>query len=380
MSGSVDPFTIEVPDAHLDDLRRRLRQTRWPEAETVPDGSQGIRLTEVRELCERWASAYEWRATERRLNTLPQFTTVLDGLRVHFAHVRSSREDAVPVVLTHGWPGSFLEFEHVVPLLTEPASGPAFHVVVPSLPGYGFSEKPAEAGWGIHRIARAWAELMDGLGYGPFVACGSDWGTSVSTSLAIHHGERLLGVHLVPPLVPPQPGDLTPAEAQAQRELAERAATGSAYSVVHQTRPQTIGYALLDSPVGLCAWLAEKMLAWCGRDSHGAPTLTRDQVLDGVTLYWLTGTGASSARLYWESIEEVSSWFSADGGPTLHVPTGCSVFPAEAPRPSRRSAEQRLTDIVHWGEPPRGGHFAAWEQPELFAAELQATAAALTAG
>ena len=221
---------------------------------------------------------------------------------------------------------------------------------------------------------------MSRLGHDRFLACGSDWGTSISTSLAVRHPDRLLGVHLVPPLVPPGSGDLTAAEAAGVRELEERAATGSAYSAVHRTRPQTIGYSLLDSPAGLCAWLAEKMLAWCGRDASGVPTLTRDQVLDGVTLYWLTGTGASSARLYWESIDEVSSWFTAGGGPQVGVPTGGSVFPDEAPRPSRRWAEERFTNIVHWGEPPRGGHFAAWEEPELFAEELRATARALAGG
>ena len=381
MPEPIQPFSVAVPEADLEDLRRRLAQTRWPEAETVPDDSQGIRLTDVQELCEHWATAYDWRATESRLNALPQFTTVIDGLRVHFVHVRSPRADAVPLVLTHGWPGSFLEFEEVSALLADPPAGsPAFHVVVPSLPGYGFTEKPTEAGWGIHRIAGAWAELMGRLGYDRFVACGSDWGTSISTSLAMQYADRLLGVHLVPPLVAPGSGDFTPAEQTALEELEARSATASAYSAVHQTRPQTIGYALLDSPAGLCAWLAEKMLAWCGRDGSGSPTLSRDQVLDGVSLYWLTGTGASAARLYWESIAEVSSWFTSGGGAPITVPTGASVFPFEVPRPSRRWADERFTNIVHWGEPERGGHFAAWEEPALFAEELRATAAALGGG
>ena len=258
---------------------------------------------------------------------------------------------------------------------------PAFHVVVASLPGYGFSARPTVPGWGIHRIARAWADLMTRLGYDRFLAAGSDWGTSVSTSIALQRPERLLGLHLVPPLVAPDrdgPG-LTEAERAALADLDERSRTGSGYSAVHATRPQTIGYSLLDSPAGLCAWMVEKLWAWADHDGELDQVLNRDQVLDNVTLYWLTGTAASSARLYWESIAEVSEWFTTATRDTVSVPTGCSVFPKEAPRPSRRWAERRFTDIIWWNEPDRGGHFAAWEQPRLFVDELRGTARNLPA-
>lgn len=337
-----------------------------------------MRLDYLQALCRHWIDGYDWRATEARLNAIPQFVAHIDGLDVHFLHVRSPLSDAVPLIMTHGWPGSFLEFENTLAPLTDPSAdgapdSPAFDVVVPSLPGYGFSGHPSSSGWDIHRIARAWAELMTRLGYDRFVAEGNDWGTSISTSLAQQYPERLLGIHLVPPLVPPDldADDLTDQERVALAELDERTRTGSGYSAVHGTKPQTIGYSLLDSPTGLCAWITEKVAAWSdhGGDLHSV--LSQDQILDNVTLYWLTGTGASSARLYWESIAQVSEWFTTAVEDTIAVPTGCSVFPKEVPRPSRRWAERRFTEIVHWGEPARGGHFAAWEQPDLFVDELR---------
>jgi pimeloyl-ACP methyl ester carboxylesterase len=361
------PFHIQVPENDLRDLAERLGRTRWPDPGPVGDSSQGLPLDLVRQLCDAWAHDYDWRATEARLNAIGQITTRIDGIDLHALHVRSPRPRATPLLLTHGWPGSFLEFEDVlVPLTT---GEPAFDVVVPSLPGYGFSSRPSVPGWGVQRIARAWVELMDALGYPEFVAAGSDWGTSISTCIGLQDPERLFGLHLVPPLAAPGPHDVpTGPESQALAELAERSRTASAYSAVHQTRSQTIGYALADSPAALVAWLGEKLLTWSDEDG-----LSRRQILDSLSLYWFTGTGASSARLYAESIAEVGTWFTdPDAIAPVLVPTAATVFPREVPRPSRRWAERRFPQLVHWGEPPRGGHFGAWEQPEAFAAELRA--------
>ncbi|GLY28746.1 epoxide hydrolase family protein [Kineosporia sp. NBRC 101731] len=360
------PFLIDIADDDLQDLRRRLENTRWPDAGTRTDRTQGLALSLVQELCEEWAHGYDWPRTQRRLNRIPQFVTRIDGLDVHFLHVRSVDPDATPLLLTHGWPGSFLEYEDALEPLT--SGEPAFHVVVPSLPGYGFSGKPVEPGWTVHRIANAWAALMAELGYPEFVASGSDWGTSISTCIGMQHPQRIFGIHLVPPLAAPDPGEVpTPAERDARDELAQRAAQGSAYSAVHQTRPQTIGYALADSPAALLAWIGEKLLAWTDGE-----VLTRRQIFDNLSLYWFTRSGASSARLYAESIAEVSAWFTdPDALPRIEVPTAATVFPREVPRPSRHWAEHRYTQIVHWGEPARGGHFGAWEQPDVFVQEVR---------
>jgi pimeloyl-ACP methyl ester carboxylesterase len=360
VSDRVEAFRVEVPTAELEDLRARLRATRWPEREPVGDWSQGVPLDYLQDLCAYWADGYDWRATEARLNALPQFRS--NG--IHFVHVRSERADALPLILTHGWPGSVLEYLDVVELLSED-----FHVVCPSLPGYGFSNKPAEPGWGVERIAAAWAELMARLGYERYGASGSDWGTSVSTVLGQRDREHVVGIHLVPPLAPPDPStfdDLTEAEQSALAALEHAAEWDSGYSKEHSTRPQTIGYGLTDSPALLCAWIVEKLLAW----SDTAPT--RDQMLDIVTLYWVTRTGASSARLYWESIRQVNEWISGSVTETVDIPVACSIFPRELQRPSRRWAERRFTDIRYWNELDRGGHFAALEQPELFAGEVGA--------
>jgi pimeloyl-ACP methyl ester carboxylesterase len=367
------PYRIETPRAALDDLRRRLHATRWPEPATVGGWTQGVPLDYLRGLTAHWADGYDWLATQDRVNRIPQVLVTVDGLDIHALHVRSGSPGAPPLLLTHGWPGSFFEYEAVL----SPLAAAGFDVVVPSLPGYGFSGKPTGPGWDIHRIARAWAELMTALGYDRFIAQGSDWGTSVSTSLALQAPERLLGIHLVPPLVAPIRDEPTPAEAAALADLAEREREGSGYSAVHATRPQTLGYSLVDSPAGLCAWIVEKIWSWTDHAGDLSTVLTADQVLDDVTLYWLTGTGASSARLYWESIAEVSRWFTTETTDTVRVPTGCTVFPKEVPRPSRRWAERRFPNIVHWGQPPRGGHFGAWEQPDLFVAEVLAFAGRL---
>lgn len=380
---ALEPYRIAVPADRIASLRRRLAETRWPERETVDDWSQGVPLAVLQDLCDHWRTGYDWTATEHRLNRWPQHRIEVDGLAIHLFHLRSPSPTAVPLVLTHGWPGSFVEFEGVMARLADPASagddGPAFHVVVPSLPGYGFSGRPT-SGWDVHRTARAWVEVMGRLGYDRFLAAGSDWGTSVSTSIALQAPERLLGLHLVPPLVPATPppgGVLTEPEQQALDELEERSRTSSAYSAVHATRPQTLGYSLLDSPVGPCAWLLEKIWTWADHPGDLYSVLSRDQVLDDVSLYWFSGTGASAARLYWQSIDQVTRWFTGPVEDSVTVPTGATVFPREVPRPSRRQAERRFPHLVHWHEPDRGGHFGAWEQPDLFVAGLRATARAL---
>lgn len=358
-----------------------MARTRWPEPATTAGWDQGPPLDYLRDLCHHWGTAYDWRATETRLNALDHRLTTVDGLDVHLVHVRSSRSDATPLLLTHGWPGSFLEFEALAPLLTDPPAGePAFHVVLPSLPGYAWSAPPQEPGWGIHRIADAWAEIMARLGYERFVAGGSDWGTSVSTCLGRQHPDRTSGLVLIPPLVAPPENraDLSTAEQWSLDDLTDRDATGSAYSSLHATRPQTIGYALTDSPTGLAAWIVEKVWSWSDHDGDLEAVIPRDRLLDNVSLYWFTRTAASSARLYRESIGEVSTWFDS-GSPNrpafrVDVLTGALVFPAEVPRPSRRWAQDRYPRIVHWAEPDRGGHFGAWEQPDTVARELRAFA------
>jgi epoxide hydrolase len=382
MGHQILPFRIKVPEAELADLRRRLRQTRWPEPEPVPDWSQGVPLAYLRDLCGYWADGYDWRAAEARLNALPLYRTEIDGLRVVFAHVRSARPDALPLVLTHGWPGSVVEFGKVIGPLADPAghggdTADAFHLVVPCLPGYGFSGKPAGTGWGVERIARAWAELMARLGYDRYGAAGSDWGTSVSTLIGQQDRAHVAGVHLIPPLAGPDPAtlsDLTAAERAALDALEYAAEWDSGYSKEHATRPQTVGYGLTDSPAFLAAWITEKFWSWTDHDGPLDAVISRDELLDNLMLYWLPGTGASAARLYWESIRQVNEWISGPvpAGATVDVPVGCSVFPRELQRPSRRWAEKRFTDIRYWGEPERGGHFAAFEQPQLFADEIRA--------
>jgi pimeloyl-ACP methyl ester carboxylesterase len=387
MTDAVQPFHIQIPDNDLTDLRERVTRTRWPEAEPVDDWSQGVPLDYLTDLCRYRSSTYDWRATEKRLNRFPQIRTTIDRLDIHALHVRSPHPHATPLILTHGWPGSFLEFEATIGPLTDPTAhgghaADAVHLVLPSLPGYGFSARPAEPGWDIHRTARAWTELMTRLGYDQFVAGGSDWGTSVSTSIALQKPHRLLGLHLIPPLVPPDrdASDLSEQERQALAELDERDRTGSAYSALHRTRPQTLGYSLLDSPAGLCAWIVEKIWAWSDHTGDLDAVISRDQVLDNVSLYWLTRSVAASTRLYWESIDQVTRWFTTATEDTIAVPTAATVFPAEVPRPSRRWADSRFTNIVHWGEPQHGGHFGAWEQPDLFVGEVRAAVGACIRG
>jgi pimeloyl-ACP methyl ester carboxylesterase len=379
ISDQVTPFRLEVPGSELEDLRARLRNARWPERETVDDWSQGVPLSYLRDLCRYWEQEYDWRAAETRLNALPQFRTEIDGLGIHFLHVRSPRADALPLVITHGWPGSVVEFLKVIGPLTDPAAfggdtADSFHVVCPSLPGFGFSDKPMGTGWGIERIANAWIALMARLGYERYGAQGSDWGTSVSSLVGQRDRARVVGIHLTPPLAPPDPAtldDLTEREGAAIASLEHAAEWDSGYLREHATRPQTVGYGLVDSPVALAAWIVEKFWAWTDHDGDLETVLTRNELLDNLMLYWLPRTGASSARLYWESIRKVNEWITGAATDTVDVPTGCAIFPRELQRPSRRWAERRFTDIRRWSEPPRGGHFAAFEQPELFTDEVR---------
>jgi epoxide hydrolase len=376
----VAALRIAIPDAELHDLQERLRNTRWPDQETVGDWSQGVPLAYLRELCGYWAGGYDWRPTEQRLNLLGQFRTGIDGLGIHFLHVRSPHRDALPLVITHGWPGSIVEFLKVIgPLTDPPAHGgdaaDAFHVVCPSLPGYGFSDKPGTPGWGIERIASAWTRLMRRLGYRRYGAQGGDWGTSISAAVGQRDPDHVVGIHLTPPLAPPDPATfdaLTDAERAALATLEDAKRWESGYSTEQATRPQTIGYQLVDSPVGLAAWIIEKFQSWTDCDGDPLNVLTRDELLDNLMLYWLPRTGASAARLYWESIRQVNEWISGTTTDTITVPTGCTIFPHELQRPSRRWAERRFTDVRYWNEVDRGGHFAAFEQPELFVREVRA--------
>ena len=376
MSTAVRPFRIEIPDEQLADLGDRLARTRWPDAETVDDWSQGVPLAYLQELCHHWSQQYDWRRTEERINAIPQYLTEIDGVEIHFLHVRSPHPGALPLVVTHGWPGSVVEFLKIIGPLTDPVAdggdaADAFDVVCPSLPGYGFSGKPSVTGWGVGRIAAAWAELMARLGYGRYGAQGGDWGSAVTSALGYHDPDHLAGIHLNMPVVPLGSidlGDMTDAEQEALTSLAEFRKRGSGYSKQQSTRPQTLGYGLVDSPAGQCAWIVEKFQAWTDCDGHPENVFTRDELLDNVMAYWLTGSAASSARLYWESYD---AGFGGSGRRPIDVPTGCSIFPKEMLRISRRWAQTGFSDIRYWNELDRGGHFAAFEQPELFVAELR---------
>jgi epoxide hydrolase len=368
---SIEPFKIAVPDDVLEDLKARLANTRWPEAELVDDWSQGVPLSYVQDVCEYWASGYDWRARERALNRFDQFTTEIDGLDIHFIHMRSPHPNAMPLIITHGWPGSIVEFHKVLEPLVDPVAfggdaADAFHVIAPSLPGYGFSAKPTQTGWGVDKIASVFAELMSRLGYERYGAQGGDWGSAVTTAIGGIDPGHCAGIHVTLAMLagPKIDGDPTPEEQRAIDGAKFYKRWDSGYSTEQATRPQTVGYGLVDSPAGQAAWILEKFWAWTDCDGHPENVLTRDELLDNVMLYWINGNGASSARLYWES-------FRGGTRHTVTIPSGFGVFPKEIVPPVRKWVEPSFTNIIHWNEFDRGGHFAAFEVPEAFVGEVR---------
>lgn len=362
------PFSFEWSGDAIADLRRRLADTRWPEAETVDDWSQGVPLAYQQEICEYWREGYDFAAAQARLHRFPQFTHEVDGLGIHFLHVPSPHADAMPLVLTHGWPGTYVEFLDVIDALANPSDpADAFHVVVPSLPGYAYSDKPTQPGWSIPRIALAWDTLMRDLGYDRYGAQGGDWGAMVTTSIGQQCAEHVTGIHTNMPLVnfaECDMTDLTEREANALARVGEHSEWGMGYSAEQSTRPQTLGYGLTDSAAGQCAWILEKFWAWTDCDGHPENALSRDHMLDNISLYWFTASAASSARLYWESFKTVNM-------EPVTCPSGASSFPKEILGVSERWARTRFTDLRWFGTPDKGGHFAAFEQPELFVDEVR---------
>jgi pimeloyl-ACP methyl ester carboxylesterase len=382
----IKPFQIEIQDEQIDDLLRRIAATRWPSKELVTDRSQGVQLATMQALAGYWASEYDFGRLEARLNALPQFTTEIDGVEIHFIHVRSPHENALPLIMTHGWPGSVMELLETVGPLTDPTANggdaeDAFHLVLPSLPGYGFSSEPTELGWNVGRVAQAWAELMRRLGYTRYVAQGGDVGAAVTDTMGRQAPEGLLGIHtnlLVTVLGGPQPTD-SDQERAAQAQLDTFRASGFGYFLEMATRPQTIGYALLDSPVALAAWLLDhdtdsyEKIARAFVDGKPSGNLTRDNILDNITLYWLTGTGASAARSYWEDGQAAAAAAaSGQAPPEVSLPTGFTTFPGEIWRTPRSWAENSYPNLIYFNEVDRGGHFAAWEEPELLSDEVRA--------
>jgi pimeloyl-ACP methyl ester carboxylesterase len=362
------PFSFEWTEDAIADLRQRLARTRWPEAETVGDWSQGVPLAYQQEVCEYWAGGYDFGAAQARLNHFPQFRHEVDDLGIHFLHVPSPHADAMPLVLTHGWPGTYVEFLDVIDALANPVNpADAFHVVVPSLPGYAYSDKPTAPGWSIPRIALAWDTLMRDLGYDRYGAQGGDWGAMVTTSIGQQCAEHVSGIHVNMPLVnfaECDMTDLTEREAAALARVGEHAEWGMGYSSEQSTRPQTLGYGLTDSPAGQCAWILEKFWAWTDCDGHPEHALDKDHILDNISLYWFTASAASSARLYWESFKTVNM-------EPVTCPSGASSFPKEILSVSERWARTRFTDLRWFGAPDKGGHFAAFEQPEIFVDEVR---------
>ncbi len=391
---AIRPFAPQTSPAELQTLRRRVADTRWPDRETVPDHSQGVQLDTIRELARYWAADYDLGRCQARLNALPQFKTEIGGLDIHFIHVRSDHDDALPIILTHGWPGSVIELLKVIDPLTNPTAhggtaSDAFHVVIPSMPGYGYSDKPGAPGWGPDRIAAAWVDLMKRLGYDHFVAQGGDWGAVVTDLMAASAPPELLGMHTnMPGVIPPEiaqalpiPGQLAPgdpppaglsaAEQRAFEQISTFYTTGAGYAVEMGTQPQTL-YGVADSPVGLAAWMINHDAYSYGeiaRAFQGSPVgeLTRDEVLDNVTLYWLTNTGVSSGRLYWDNK------FGFFDVKNVSIPAGVSVFPGELYQAPRSWAERAYPRLIHYNELDRGGHFAAWEQPQLLSDEVRTT-------
>ena len=381
----IRPFAVGIPDSEIADLKRRIAATRWPTKELVGDRSQGVQLATVKELARYWANDYDFGGVQQRLNALPQFVTQIDGVDVHFIHVQSRHENALPLIMTHGWPGSVIELLDSVGPLTDPtahggSADDAFHLVLPSLPGYGYSSEPAELGWNVGRVAMAWAELMRRLGYDRYVAQGGDVGAAVTDTMGRQGPAGLVGIHmnlLVTVLGGPPPVN-SDQEKAAAAQLAGFRETGFGYFLEMATRPQTIGYSLLDSPVGLAAWLLDHdtdsyyKIAKAFVDREPVGNLTRDNIVDNITLYWLTGTGASAARSYWEdALARAQLMASGQAPPQVSVPVGFTTFPGELWRTPRSWAEGSYPTLTYFNEVDRGGHFAAWEEPELFAQEVR---------
>jgi pimeloyl-ACP methyl ester carboxylesterase len=383
----IRPFHVEIPEDDLAELRRRIAATRWPSRELVADRSQGVQLATLQALARYWKTDYDWRKAEAKLNALPQFTTEIDGVDIHFIHVKSQHEDALPLIMTHGWPGSVIELLEAVGPLTDPtahggSAEDAFHLVLPSLPGYGYSDEPTEVGWNVGRIAKAWAKLMHGLGYTRYVAQGGDVGASVTDQMGRQAPEGLLGIHmnlLVTTLSGAPVPENTEEERAARQAINTFRASGFGYFLEQSTRPQTIGYALLDSPVALAAWMLDHDTDAYYKISHafvdGEPSgnLTPDHILDNITLYWLTGTGASAARSYWEN-GQAAAQAAASGQtpPPVSLPVGFTTFPGEIWQSPRSWVEAGYPNVTYFHKAERGGHFAAWEEPQLFATEIRA--------
>jgi pimeloyl-ACP methyl ester carboxylesterase len=369
---AIRPFEIAISDETLNDLKQRLANTRWPEKETVDDWSQGIPLAYTQEVSDYWLNSYDWRAREALLNKYPQFMTEINGLDIHFIHAHSPHPQARPLLITHGWPGSIVEFQKVIgPLIDPVAHGgnadDAFHVVCPSLPGYGFSGKPMDTGWNVEKIAETWNQLMLMLGYDEYFAQGGDWGAAVTSAIGMQNLGNCQAIHVNMVIVEPDPAtmdDLTPLEQSALAGMQHYSDHDSGYSKQQSTRPQTIGYGLSDSPVGQMAWILEKYWAWMDCDGHPENVLTKDELLDNIMLYWCNASAASSARLYWESFNDLSR-------DEIVLTTGCSIYPKEIFRSSRRWAERRFKNLIHWNELDKGGHFAAFEVPETFINEVR---------
>jgi pimeloyl-ACP methyl ester carboxylesterase len=384
---AIRPFHVEIPEERLDDLRRRIAATRWPSKELVADRSQGVQLATLQELARYWTTDYDWRKAETQLNALPQFTTQIDGVEIHFIHVKSAHENALPLIMTHGWPGSVIELLEAIGPLTDPTTHggdaeDAFDLVLPSLPGYGFSGEPTELGWNVGRIAQAWAELMRRLGYTRYVAQGGDVGASVTDAMGRQAPEGLLGIHMNL-LVTILAGGPMPSESEEERAALDAINTfrtsGFGYFLEQATRPQTIGYALLDSPVSLAAWMLDHdtdayyKISSAFVDRQPSGNLTRDHILDNITLYWLTGTGASAARSYWENGQAAAAaQASGQAPPEVSLPVGFTTFPGEIWRTPRSWVEQGYPNVTYFNKAERGGHFAAWEEPELFSEEVRA--------
>jgi pimeloyl-ACP methyl ester carboxylesterase len=382
-SAAIRPFKVAIPDHELVALRDRVRATRWPDKETVSDQSQGVPLAKLQALVHYWGTDYNWRKAEAKLEAYPQFLTTIDGLDIHFIHVRSKHPNAMPLLITHGWPGSMFELLKTIDPLTNPTAHggraeDAFDVVIPSMPGYGFSERPKTTGWGPDRMGRAWDVLMKRLGYQHYVAQGGDWGSVVADVMAAQRPAGLLGIHVnMPATIPPNvadalgrggpaPAGLTAEEKAAFEQMDAFYKKGGAYGAMMVTRPQTIGYSLADSPVGLAAWFYDKFAAWTYSGGDPEKVLTRDEILDDITLYWLTNTGASGARLYWEN--NANNFNAVD----ISLPAAITVFPGEIYRAPKSWAEKAYHKLIYFHVVDKGGHFAAWEQPELFASELRA--------